>query len=97
MSIIQQLAEIESKANKYKNQRTLRIYANPPRAGADNPSLDIRVDFDTEGDKSSARWLLEFLKDHGICAMLYVSSSVEGTQRNFNFLPRKELITEGQI
>jgi hypothetical protein len=92
MSIIQQLAEIENKANKYNNQRTLRIYAENPRAGENNASLDIRVDFDTEGDKSSARWFLNFLKDHGICATLHRSSSVEGSERNFNFLPRKEKI-----
>ena len=92
MNIIQQLAEIENKANKYNNQRTLRIYAENPRAGENNASLDIRVDFDTEGDKSSARWLLNFFKDHGICATLHRSCSVEGAERNFNFLPRKEKI-----
>jgi hypothetical protein len=97
MSIIQQLAEIENKANKYNNQRTLRIYAKAPQVGASNEHMDIRVDFDNAGDKTNAKWLLDFLKEHGICAMLYRSSAQDGTERNFNFLPRKELITEGQI
>lgn len=90
MTIIQQLVELENKANKYNNQRTLRIYANPPQVGGSNEYLDIRVDFDTAGDKTNAKWLLDFFKDHGICATLYRNFDPDGRERNFNFLPRKE-------
>ena len=89
MSIIQQLVELENKANKYSNQRTLHLYAEHPRAGdKDNEPLSIRIDYDTSSDKSNAKWLLDFLKKHGICAALYRSSATDGVERNFEYLPR---------
>jgi hypothetical protein len=97
MSIIQQLVELDNKANKYNNQRTLHLYAEHPRAGdKDNePLKSIRIDYDTSSDKSNAKWLLDFLKKHGICATLYHSSAVDGVIRNFEYLPRKKM--EGEI
>ena len=94
MSIIQQLVELENKANKYNNQRTLHIYAEHPRAGekGNEPLRSIRIDYDTSSDKLNAKWLLDFFKKHGICATLYRSSAIDGVERNFNFLPRKEKI-----
>jgi hypothetical protein len=92
MSIIQHLVELENKANKYNNQRTLHLYAEHPRSGEkDNePLRSIRLDYDTSSDKLNAKWLLDFLKKHGICAALYRSSAVDGVERNFEYLPRNK-------
>ena len=44
MSIIQQLAEIEAKALKYKQQDTLYIYTRHPRSGESVPQFELRID-----------------------------------------------------
>jgi hypothetical protein len=89
MSIIQQLAQIESRANTYNNQRTLHIYPKHPVAGATSPiyAFDVRIPYDNAADKSNALLLLELLKEKGICASL---SFPDGNINNFKFLPREK-------
>jgi hypothetical protein len=91
MSIIQQLAEIESKALKYKQQDTVYIYTQRPRAG-ETTTLDvagpfeIRIDGD---DQTYVRAFMDFLKASGLCAR--VSSAIESHNRqNFTYLPREK-------
>ena len=91
MSIIQQLAEIESKALKYKQQDTVYIYTQRPRAG-ETTTLDvggpfeIRIDGD---DQTYVRAFMDFLKANGLCAR--VSSAIESHNRqNFTYLPREK-------
>jgi len=89
MSIIQQLAQIESRANTYNNQRTLHIYPKHPVAGETSPidAFDVRVPYDNAEDKSNAMLLLELFKEKGICASLCLPG---GNINNFKFLPRKK-------
>jgi len=89
MSIIQQLAQIESRANTYNNQRTLHIYLEHPVAGAAKPydKIDLRVPYEDGADKSNALLLLDFLKSKGVCAALSLPND---TLRNFKFLPREK-------
>jgi hypothetical protein len=86
MSIIQQLAEIEAKALKYKQQDTLYIYTRHPRAGESVPQFELRIDGD---DQEYVRAFMDFLKANGLCAR--VSSAIESHNRqNFTYLPREK-------
>jgi hypothetical protein len=86
MSIIQQLAEIESKALKYKEQDTLYIYTRHPRAGETVPQWELRIDGE---DQTYVCAFMEFLKANGLSAT--VSSPTESHNRkNFTFLPREK-------
>jgi hypothetical protein len=86
MSIIQQLAEIESKALKYKQQDTMYIYTRHPHAGESVPQFEIRIDGD---DQTYVRAFMDFLKVNGLCAR--VSSAIESHNRqNFTYLPREK-------
>jgi hypothetical protein len=90
MSIIQQLAEIESKALKYKQQDTVYIYTQRPRAGGTTIDVagpfEIRIDGD---DQTYVRAFMDFLKANGLCAR--VSSAIESHNiKNFTYLPREK-------
>jgi hypothetical protein len=91
MSIIQQLAEIEAKALKYKQQDTVYIYTQRPRAGETVPldvsgPFEIRIDGD---DQTYVRAFMDFLKANGICAS--ISSPIDShNAKNFTFLPREK-------
>jgi len=89
MTIIQQLAQIESRANTYNNQRALHIYPKHPVAGAISPinAFNVRVPYENAADKSNALLLLELFKEKGICASL---SFPDGNINNFKFLPRQK-------
>ena len=89
MSIIQQLAQIESRANTYNNQRTLHIYLEHPIGGAVSPPkpISVRVPYGNSEETKNAMTLLAFLKDKGICASLCLPG---GNINNFKFLPRKK-------
>ena len=87
MSIIQELARIESKANEFDNQRTVQIYTEHPRSGEkDRPSFLVRIDFDAP-NREDAHLFLDFLAQHGISATLH-RNSIDGNINNFKFLPR---------
>jgi len=89
MSIIQELARIERKANEFDNQRTVQIYTEHPRAGErDRPSFLVRIDYDTP-DREDAHLFLDFLAQHGISATLH-RNSIDGNINNFKFLPRQD-------
>lgn len=86
MSIIQQLAEIEAKALKYKQQDTLYIYTRHPRSGESVPQFELRIDGD---DQTYVRACMDFLKANGLCAR--ISSPIEShIDKNFTFLPREK-------
>jgi len=86
MSIIQQLAEIESKALKYKQQDTVYIYTRHPHAGESVPQFELRID---GNDQEYVRACMDFLKANGLCAR--VSSAIESHNRqNFTYLPREK-------
>ena len=88
MSIIQELARIESKAKEFDNQRTVQIYTEHPRAGELNDSFLVRIDFDAP-NRENAHLFLDFLAQHGISATLH-RNSIDGNINNFKFLPRLE-------
>jgi hypothetical protein len=84
MSIIQQLAEIEAKALKYKQQDTLYIYTRHPRAGESVPQFELRIDGD---DQEHVRACMDFLKANELCAR--ISSPIDShNAKNFTYLPR---------
>jgi len=86
MSIIQQLAEIEAKALKYKEQDTLYIYTRHPRAGETVPQWELRIDGE---DQTYVRAFMEFLKANGLCAR--ISSPIDShNAKNFTVLPREK-------
>ena len=89
MSIIKQLAQIESRANTYNNQKTMHIFLEHPVAGASKPydKIDVRLPYENDADKSNALLLLNFLKEKGICAAINLPND---NLRNFKFLPREK-------
>ncbi len=70
MSIIQQLARIEAKANEYANQRTVRIYTEKTTPRPHDPHFEIRVGWDTPEREATVAFL-KFLAEHGIHAVLH--------------------------
>lgn len=71
MSIIQQLAQIEAKANEYKNQRTVRVYMEKPSdRQARDGAFEIRVGWDTPERETTVAFL-KFLAECGIHAVLH--------------------------
>jgi hypothetical protein len=91
MSIIQQLAEIESKALKYKEQDTVYIYTQRPRTW-ETTTLDVPGPFELRidgNDQEYVRAFMDFLKANGLCAR--VSSAIESHNiKNFTYLPREK-------
>lgn len=86
MSIIQQLAEIEAKALKYKQQDTLYIYTRHPKAGEHVHQFELRID---GSDQLYVREFMNFLKSNEICAR--VSSPIDShNTKNFTLLPREK-------
>jgi hypothetical protein len=87
MSIIQQLAQIEAKANEYANQRTVRIYTDKTKPRPHEPHFEIRVDWDTP-DREHAVAFLKFLAEHGIHAVLH-RQSVDGNIYNHDLIKKE--------
>ena len=88
MSIIQQLSQMEARANKYNEQRTVSIFVRHPKSREKVPAFEIRMDFSSP-NRGNARAFLEFLKDNGICATVH-TSSIDGNLCNFQYLPAEK-------
>jgi hypothetical protein len=88
MSIIEQLSQMETRANKYNEQRTVSILARHPQAGEKVPSFEVRVDFSSP-NRANARAFFAFLTEHGICAIVH-TSSIDGNLKNFQYLPAEK-------
>jgi hypothetical protein len=87
MSIIQQLARIEAKANEYTNQRTVRIYTGETRPRPHDPHFEIRVGWDTP-ERENTVMLLRFLAEHGIHAVLH-RQSMDGNIYSHDLLKKE--------
>ena len=87
MSIIQQLARIEAKANEYTNQRTVRIYTGRTTPRPHDPHFEIRVGWDTPERETTVAFL-KFLAEHGIHAVLH-RQSLDGNTYNHDLLKKE--------
>jgi hypothetical protein len=87
MSIIQQLAQIEAKANEYANQRTVRIYTVQHKPRPHDPHFDIRVGWDTPERETTVAFL-RFLAEHGIHAVLH-RQSIDGNIYNQDLIKKE--------
>ena len=87
MSIIQQLSQMETRANKYNHQRTVRIYTDKTKLRPHDPSFEIRVDWDTP-DRDHAVAFLKFLAEHGIHAVLH-RQSIDGNIYNHDLIKKE--------
>jgi hypothetical protein len=87
MSIIQQLAQIEAKANEYTNQRTVRIYTGETAPRPHDPHFEIRVGWDTP-ERENVVAFLKFLAEHGIHAVLH-RQSIDGNIYNHDLLKKE--------
>jgi hypothetical protein len=87
MSIIQQLARIEAKANEYANQRTVRIYTGKTKPFLHDPYFEIRVGWDTPERETTVAFL-RFLAEHGIHAVLH-RQSMDGNIYNQDLVKKE--------
>jgi hypothetical protein len=87
MSIIQQLSQMETRANKYNHQRTVRIYTDKTKPRPHEPHFEIRVDWDTP-DREHAVAFLKFLAEHGIHAVLH-RQSMDGNIYSHDLLKKE--------
>lgn len=87
MSIIQQLSQIETRANKYNNQRTVRVYTDKTTPRPHEPHFEVRVDWDTP-DRENAVAFLKFLAEHGIHAVLH-RQSIDGNIYNHDLIKKE--------
>ena len=87
MSIIQQLAQIEAKANEYTNQRTVRIYTEKPNPKLTGSFFEIRVGWDTPERETTVAFL-KFLAEHGIHAVLH-RQSMDGNIYNQDLIKKE--------
>jgi len=87
MSIIQQLSQMETRANKYNHQRAVRIYTGETTPRPHDPHFEIRVDWDTP-DREHAVAFLKFLAEHGIHAVLH-RQSIDGNIYNHDLIKKE--------
>jgi hypothetical protein len=87
MSIIQELARIERKANEYTNQRTVRVYTEKTKPCLHDPFFEIRVGWDTPERETTVAFL-KFLAEHGIHAVLH-RQSIDGNIYNHDLIKKE--------
>jgi hypothetical protein len=78
---------METRANKYNHQRTVRIYTDKTKPRPHEPHFEIRVDWDTP-DREHAVAFLKFLAEHGIHAVLH-RQSIDGNIYNHDLLKKE--------